>query len=287
MSANRLQPHQQDPSLKAGNVQQSAEKVNVGGYVNKLLASPDITGQEVVDRFLGALVANGEVKGSVATYTPELIATLIADAAQKYEDLPTDGSAGTKEQEAAWNRAFTSVTNRNGCRNAFVALLKDERTTELLHLGGSEGSLHERMGGDGSQGFASLDMLDSYLNVLSANRLLDSSSAESSPADAEVGHEQRVVEAVGKYAGLDVDRSFQESIDQNVRSAVDTIRREALELSRSVAWLEQRGAAISTIEATAQRLRAMHKRNLRLGDVALGGGIGGDINPLEFGQRFR
>lgn len=109
-----------NPSEKQGN-----QLPNVGEYVGTLLSDETIKnlpeteqGKIIIDRFVGALVRHGEVKGNVDNYTPDRTLQLIADYMNgKAPDL-------------------RRVTSTEGLRAAAVQLSEDVRTGGLLnHVG--------------------------------------------------------------------------------------------------------------------------------------------------------
>jgi hypothetical protein len=226
------------------------------------------------------------VRGSRTTYTPETITGQFADVAQVYNSFLGETNKEKRDALQLWcTNGLNQITGVNGCREALVAMLKDKRTVGLLHLGGSGAALHDRMGGGGT-GFASADMLDSYLRVTSANYTLNTPDTNDSKDDskAEFGHEDRVVEFVSKYAihaakGMD---DLETIIRDKLGSEDGTIRRYIAGIAESMTWIESRGANPTIIETTARRLRAMYarNRNMQMGTAAMTVGVGRSVNPL-------
>ncbi len=116
-----------------------AESLLSDKAINEL--PPEDQGRVIADRFIGALVRRGEVKGSQTTYTPQEVLHLM-DRIQRSEDLRT-------------------ITGTDGLRAAVEKLSLDERVGPVF--GQLEGQL--RVDERGQQTLTSMAQIEGYLQA--------------------------------------------------------------------------------------------------------------------------
>jgi hypothetical protein len=234
-----------DPSLRAGNVQHSAE-FQFDSYVKNLIESeekgftelsPEAQGEAIVDRALGALIAVGPIKGSVDTYQPEHIVRLM-DAIKRPEDIQT-------------------LTRKNGIRDAVNALLSDSRVGPLF------GRLGYRAGFSAytPKGMSSMDMVDGYIHTKA--KLY----TKEHPDDASIATNW---EAVVKTQVEDFARQpdtfsrWDQRLDLQ-GSENEYLRRAGQEVGHALETARRVGVDTQFIATTAERIRTRYSQDKNTG----------------------
>lgn len=231
-----------DQSLRAGNIV-SGEPFNVAEYTKHLLSSAELKeldddsgqGHAIVDRVVGAIVANSTISGSKKEYTP-------ADILAQF-----DAAVSLKTREDMYALS-SSITSAAGLRETFALLAGDKRTSRFL------GGLKEKAGlGVYQKGLGSLDMLEGYLHTLQS-RYQQTHPDDALRGDIKNTIETEVEDFVKVGGGLET-RSFLDAIRSMQSSYNSEVREYGNRINRALSQFREYGADEKLIGDTADSLK--------------------------------
>lgn len=162
------------------------------------LKSKEITGDQVVDYFIGAVVALGEIKDSYGdTQSAKEVLDDIAKHSVVYKPDPN-----SSETEVA-KLSLDTFTRSNGLKHAVWRLGQDEATSSLLP------SINNRLGSAGDYApivFTSTDQVRGYLDILSVKAKLPKNDWEEPVVSEMLSDGKFELEAIG--AAIDQAREL-------------------------------------------------------------------------------
>lgn len=242
---------QKDPSLKKGNLGTNRE-YDISGYAVSLFADSALLervpeknrGKLITDRVIGAIIANGEVQGSLKPYSPREIIEGI------------DALSGSSD----YDNTIMLLPRAAGVRKTADLLATNELTGNFV------GNLTERSGlGEYEPGgLASLDMLEGYLDAIEdMNRGIETASSDWTD------WRKAVVDGVKVYAeSADETPPRWDALGDLAASESDSLRQKGNEFNRASRMAEGFGVDFDLITATAERLRGYAQAKRDIGRAA-------------------
>ncbi len=210
-------------------------------------------GKIITDRFIGSVVAMGDIESGGRTVTP-------VDSLKLVDDLVSEANS-----EATWKTGLGYITRTNGMRQAVDMLGRDMRTGQ--HLADIQNRVEQTRDGIA---LTSINQVDGYLAVKKGNDINDGTNWRES-----------LREAVAEYAHGKAPGPW--DTQENASSDVAGVRQQQLEWDRASEYANNAGVDMELLKRSAEEMRYREQRSKDIGNRAISLAAGVDYKNLVEG----